>query len=105
MPPVDAQVLAMLSSVAAIFTQLLKGLLPENVRTYIPLILIAILVPLGVGLAFYTGRDPVAGALEGLFAAASAVGFYEAAHVTPGVRLIFKHRGWVGEPALEPEYE
>lgn len=95
MPPLSSEVISLMSSITAIFVQMVKGLVPEKVKQYIPLILFFILVPLGVLLALYTGRDPVSGALEGLFGFASAVGFYETASRTPGVKAAFNGRGWI----------
>ncbi len=97
MPPLESSVLAILSSVATIVVQLVKGLLPEKVKQFLPLIIAVILVPLGALLALYYGRDPVAGALEGLFAFGASVGFYEAASNVPGVRSAFNDRGWLGK--------
>lgn len=95
MPPLSSEVLALLGAVSTVFAQLVKGLLPEKVKTYLPLVLFVVLVPLGVALAIYYGRDPVAGALEGLFGFASSVGFYEAANKVPGAKVAFNSRGWI----------
>lgn len=95
MPPIDSSVLAMLSSVAVVVVQLVKGLLDDSVKRWIPLVLFVVMLPVGVLLAYYYGRDPVAGLLEGLFGFASAVGFYEAASEVPGVKKVMNGRGWV----------
>jgi hypothetical protein len=88
-------VLALLASVSTVAAQLVKGLLSDKLKSYLPLILFVVMVPLGLGMALYMGRDPVAGALEGLFGFASSVGFYEAANSLPGVNTVFNERGWI----------
>jgi len=95
MPPLESSVLAILTSVATIMAQLIKGLLPEKVKQYLPLILAVLLVPIGTLLAYAYGRDPIAGALEGLFAFGSAVGFYEAASKVPVAKQVFTSEGWI----------
>lgn len=95
MPALSSEVLALLGGAATILAQLVKGLLPEKAKEYLPIILFLICVPLGAALAFYYGRDPVAGCLEGLFGFASAVGFYEAANAIPGAKTVFNDRGWI----------
>jgi hypothetical protein len=95
MPPLSSEVLALLSGVATVFTQLVKGLLPEKVKDWIPLILCVLLTGIGCALAVNYGRDPVAGALEGFFAFAAAVGFYEGASALPIVNKAFNGRGWI----------
>ena len=95
MPPIDSTVLSLLAAAATVMVQLVKGLLADTVKQYLPLILFVILVPLGTALAFYYGRDPVAGALEGFFGFAASVGFYETASNVPGARSVFNGRGWI----------
>ena len=95
MPPIDSTILSLMASVATIFAQLTKGLLPQKVKDYLALILFVVLVPLGTALALYYGRDPVAGALEGFFGFAAAVGFYETASNVPGAQRVFNKRGWI----------
>ena len=58
MPPIDSTVLSLLAAAATVMVQLVKGLLADTVKQYLPLILFVILVPLGTALAFYYGRDP-----------------------------------------------
>lgn len=95
MPPLSSEVLALMAAVATVIVQLVKGLLPERVKQFLPLILCVLMVPLGTLLAAYYGRDPVAGALEGLFAFGSSVGFYEGASELPGVKSVFNGKDWL----------
>lgn len=93
MPQIDSAVLALFASIAAVFVQLLKGLVSETYHKFIPVALFVVMTPLGIALSMYMGRDPVAGALEGFFGFASAVGFYQAAKtIAPGV---VNGRGWI----------
>ena len=94
MPQIDSTVLALFSSIAAVFVQILKGLVSEAYHRFIPVAMFIVMTPLGVALALYMVRDPVAGALEGFFGFAAAVGFYQAAKtVAPSV---VNGRGWIG---------
>ena len=94
MPQLDSGVLTLFASVAVIFVQLLKGLVNETYHRFIPLALFVVMTPMGVALAFYSGRDPVAGGLEGFFGFATAVGFYAAGKaIAPGV---VNSAGWIG---------
>ena len=95
MPPIDSTVLSLLAAAATVMVQLVKGLLADTVKQYLPLILFVVMVPLGTALAFYYGRDPVAGALEGFFGFAASVGFYEAANGLPVTKGVFNGRGWI----------
>jgi p-aminobenzoyl-glutamate transporter AbgT len=95
MPPIDSAVLALMASIATIFVQLIKGLLSDDFKQWIPLMLFVVMIPLGIALAMVYGRDPIAGALEGFFGFASAVGFYEAANSIPVVNKLFSSKGWV----------
>ena len=94
----DPLVIGFLAVVANVVVQALKGVLPDAVRKYLPLVIMAVMAAVGLGLALYLGRDPVAGLLEGFFAGASAVGLYEAEARIPGVRAVFHDRGWLGGP-------
>ncbi|HUX30177.1 MAG TPA: hypothetical protein VMV78_06070 [Thiobacillus sp.] len=94
MPLIDSAVLATFSSIAAVLVQLLKGMVDDAYHRWIPLAMFVVMTPLGVALAMYMGRDPVAGALEGFFGFAGAVGFYQAAKaVAPSV---VNGKGWIG---------
>lgn len=95
MPPLDSEVLTLMAAVATILVQLIKGLLSEDIKQWIPLILFVLCTAVGTGLAFYYGRDPVAGALEGFFGFAGAVGFYELTNAIPGARAVMNDRGWI----------
>lgn len=91
----DPQVIAWLAIIANLLVQLTKGLYPESFKKYIPISLAGLLMAVGLGLAWYTGRDVVAGAIEGFFAACSAVGLYEMAGAVPGVSQLFHSDGWI----------
>jgi len=94
MPQLDSAVLALFSSVAAVLVQLLKGLVDEAYHRWIPLAMFLVMTPMGVALAFYSARDPVAGGLEGFFGFAAAVGFYQAGKtIAPSV---INGRGFIG---------
>jgi len=95
MLPIDLEVVAWLAVVANIVVQLVKGLLPEGAQKFIPLGLFVILVGFGLGLAAYIGRDLFAGAMEGFFGAASAIGLYEGLSSLPGVQKIYNEKGWI----------
>ena len=95
MPPIDSTVLSLLAAAATVMVQLVKGLLADTVKQYLPLILLVVMVPLGTALALYYGRDPVAGALEGFFGFAASVGFYETVSAAPVTRKVFNSRGWI----------
>lgn len=95
MPPLESEVLTLMAAVATVLVQLVKGLLSEEAKDWIPLVLFVICTAVGTGLAFYYGRDPVAGALEGFFGFAGAVGFYEVANVIPGANSVMNDEGWV----------
>ena len=95
MLPLDPAVIGWLAVVANILIQLVKGFIPEPGHRWIPLGLFVLMMPLGLLLALYTGRDLVVGLLEGFFGAASAVGLYELASSVPGVDRVFNGRGWL----------
>lgn len=95
MPPLDSGILTLLASVATVFVQLIKGLLDDSLKRWIPLALFVLMVLVGLGLSLYYGRDPVAGALEGFFGFAGAVGFYETANAMPGANKIMNSEGWI----------
>lgn len=97
MPLLESQIIALFSSVASIFMQTIKNLIPERGRRWIPLGLLFVLTLLGLGLSMYMGRDPVAGVLEGFFGGAAALGYYEIASNTPGVNRVVNRKGWVGK--------
>ena len=63
--------------IAAFITQAVKQMVPSEYYKFIPLPLGAILVGIGILLAWLTGNDMVAGGVEGLMAAALAVYGYE----------------------------
>ena len=93
MPEINPATVALLASVAAVLVQVFKGALPEIAQRWLPLILMVVLTPLGVGLAVYYGNDPLAGAFEGFLAFASSVGFYQTAKtIIPGA---VNGEGWV----------
>ena len=91
----DPEVILFLAVVANIVVQLVKGFLPEDWAKWIPLGLFALMMPVGLGIAAYVGRDLVVGLLEGFFAAASAVGLYELGSSLPGVKAVMNSAGWL----------
>ena len=95
MPPLDSNILALMSSIGTVFVQAIKGLLPDRAKAFIPVGLIALMIVIGLSLAFYYGRDPLAGALEGFFGAAGAIGIYEGANAIPGVKAVASSKGWI----------
>lgn len=90
----DPRWIGLLAAIANVLVQLVKGLFSDGLKRWIPLLVIGVLGLAGLGLAAYYGRDLVAGALEGFFAGASSVGFYEIAKSLPGVQLAFNGNGW-----------
>jgi len=93
MPPINPVTVAALAAIAGILVQTFKGVIPEAGKKWIPTGLMVIMTPIGALLALYIGGDPVGGALEGFFAFASSVGFYEfGSSVVPGV---INGRGWL----------
>lgn len=93
MPEISSQAIGLMASLAVIFVQVVKDALPEKIKPYIPVALVVALPLIRVGLCLYYGTDPVAGALEGIFGAGSAIGAYEAGHqLAPSV---VTSRGWL----------
>lgn len=95
MPSLDPEIIGLLAAVANIITQMVKDLIPEAGKKWIPLGLIVLLMGVGISLAGAYGRDLIAGLLEGLFGGASAVGFYEAANKLPGLGKVWTSAGWI----------
>ena len=77
MPQLESSVVALLAGVFSALTQLVKGLLlTEEAKRWIPLGTVFLCAIVGTLLAFYYGRDPVAGVVEGVVAGLSALGLY-----------------------------
>ena len=77
MPELDSATIALLASVMSALTQLVKGvLLSEEAKRYLPLGVVFFSTLVGLLLAFYLGRDPVVGTLEGVISGLSALGLY-----------------------------
>jgi uncharacterized membrane protein len=95
MPALDSAIIALLATVANIVTQLVKELVPDTAKQWIPLGLVLLTMGVGIGLAAIYGRDLVAGLLEGLFGGASAVGVYEVGSNLPGVSRVYNGDGWI----------
>ena len=96
MPQIESGIIALLASVASVFVQASKNLVPDSSRDWIAPALLFLLTLVGLGLSFYYGRDPVVGVLEGFFGGATALGFYEGASAIPGVNRVFNGKGWIG---------
>lgn len=73
-------VTATMAVIAAFITQAVKIAIPEQYHRYIPLPLAAILVGVGVLLAWLQGQDMVQGGLMGFMATALAVFGYDFVH-------------------------
>lgn len=69
---------ATMALIAAFITQAVKQAIPEEWHRFIPLPLAAVTIGVGILLAFLTSNDMVAGAIEGIVAAALAVYGYDA---------------------------
>ena len=77
MPNLDSAVVALLGSILSALTQLVKGVvLGEDARRYLPLGVVFFGCLVGLGLAFYSGRDPVTGLIEGCISGLTALGLY-----------------------------
>lgn len=70
-------VTAVMAVVAAFITQAVKQAIPEQYHRFIPLPLAAVLVGVGVLLAWLQAQDMVQGGIMGFMAAALAVYGYE----------------------------
>jgi hypothetical protein len=80
MPQLDSTVIALLASVLSALTQLVKGvLLGEDAKRYLPLGILFFGSLAGILMAFYYGRDPVVGLIEGAISGLTALGLYASA--------------------------
>lgn len=95
MPAVDSATILFIASVIEILTQLVKGLVPEKVRDWIPVVLAAVGLILGALFGVYYQKDLMAAVFEGLFGAATALGFYQVSSRLPAVEKAFGSRGWI----------
>lgn len=94
MPQLDSGVIALLASIISALTQLVKGvLLGEDAKRYLPLGVVFLSAALGIGLAVYHGRDPVAGITEGTIAGLTALGLYATAK--SAVPKVVNSDGWL----------
>jgi len=93
-PQIDSGIVALLAGIAAALVQLIKGvLLSEEAKRWLPLAITGLCAIVGTLLAFYYGRDPVVGVLEGVIAGLTANGVYSAAKsVAPNV---VNTDGWI----------
>ena len=73
----DVRVSAVLGIVAALLTQYVKGVIPEEQHKWIPLPLALVCMGVGVLYAFLQGQNMVNGGVEGFVAAAIAVYGYQ----------------------------
>lgn len=94
MPKLDPAMIALLTVIANVVVQAVKGPLSERARDYIPLVLLPLMALIGLGIAAAYGLDLIAGAIEGLLSGAAAVGIYKAASVVPGLNSILNTAGW-----------
>jgi hypothetical protein len=101
MPLIRPEVIALVAAIATVLVQVLKGPIPEKIRAWIPIILFVLLTAGGVGLAAAYGYDLIAGALEGLFGAATSLGFYAAGSSIPGVKRVVGSSGWIAEKSTD----
>ena len=90
----DPTVIGFLAIIAGILVQAVKGVLSADVRRFLPIIIMAVMSLVGLGLAAYVERDLVVGVIEGFFAGASSVGLYEGASRLPGLNSLFNSQGW-----------
>ena len=77
MPQLDSAVIALIAGILSALTQLVKGvLLSEDAKRYLPLGVLFLGALVGTLLAFYFGRDPVTGLVEGVISGLTALGLY-----------------------------
>lgn len=101
MPQLNPATISGIAVLLNIFIQALKGLLPEAAKPWIPVALLFIGAACGVGLAAYGGAELLAGALEGIFAGATAAGLYNVEKVIPVAKSVFNEKGWIA-PSSAP---
>ena len=95
MPQIDSNVVSLLAGVFAALVQLVKGLVFDNeeAKRWLPLGITLLCALVGTLLAFYYGRDPVAGVVEGVIAGLTSLGLYAAGKaVAPNV---VNSEGWL----------
>ena len=95
MPQLDPGIMLWLAGAANVVVQLIKGLLKESLRRWIPAAVLLLWSGTGAGLAAYYGRDVVAGVWEGFFAGAAACGIYKLESAIPGLNRVFSRSGWL----------
>lgn len=77
MPELNPGAIALIGSLAAGVTQLLKGVLfTEEGKRWLPLLVLVFCTGAGAGLAAAYSRDVVAGVIEGIMAGLSSLGLY-----------------------------
>lgn len=96
MPAVDSATILFIASIIEILTQLVKGLVPEKLRDWIPIVLTAVGLILGAVFGVYYQKDLMAAVFEGLFGAATALGFYQVSSRVPAIEKAFGSKGWIG---------
>jgi len=95
MPQVDANIVTFLAGLFAALVQLVKGLVLDNeeAKRWLPLGIVFVATIVGMLLAFYYGRDPVVGLLEGMIGGLTSLGLYAAGKsVAPNV---VNSKGWI----------
>lgn len=85
MPEVRPESVALIAAIAGVLVQVVKGPLSEELRQWIPLVMMVCLTGAGIGLSALYGGDLVAGGIEGFFGAATSLGVYGAAKTIPGL--------------------
>jgi len=100
MPSLEPTIILFLATAANVLVQIVNGRLPaaesdeRRLRDWIPIFLVPVMIAIGASMAFYFGRDPVAGTFEGLFAGAASVGIYELGSQVPVIGRAFTSSGW-----------
>jgi hypothetical protein len=96
MPPIDSGIVALLAGIAAALVQLIKGvLLSEEAKRWLPVGIVVLCGVVGTLMAFYYGRDPVVGVLEGVIAGLTACGVYASGKAL--VPSVVNTEGWIND--------
>jgi len=94
MPQIDSGIISLLAGIAAALVQLVKGvLLTEEAKRWLPVGVVVLFGLVGTLLAFYYGRDPVVGVIEGTIAGLTACGVYATGKAI--VPAAINTEGWI----------